>query len=241
LLAKTVVHRYKGEVEFVEEDWATSKLAQQFGMKYYPAFFVNDVLIARPGDFRNKGGRYNPWIGNVAAHEKFRADLARMIDLALSGRMDTVRSQAAAAPQAEYTELARVPSVGVKTLAGDTVNLAEMSGKVRIVEFWATWCTPCRSTLPWLGELQRQNADRVEVLGIAMESKEEEVRAMADELKLAYPNAMHSAEIGAAFGDILSVPTLFIFDQNGKTAAIFYGAPKNLHEDVQGTITRLLK
>lgn len=236
-----MVHRYKDQAEFVEEDWATSQLAQRYGMKYYPAFFVNDVLIARPGDFRNKDGRYSPWIGNAKAHERFRADLARMIDLALSGRMDAVRSEAAAAPAAEITELARVPSAAIKTLAGDTINLAEMTGTARIVEFWATWCPPCRSTLAWMNELQQKYPGKLQMLGIAMESKEEEVRAMVESLKLSYPNAMHTAETGAAFGDILSVPTLFIFEPEGKTAAIYYGAPADLHANVEATVKRLLK
>ncbi len=210
-------------------------------MKYYPAFFVNDVLIARPGDFRNKDGRYSPWIGNSTAHERFRADLARMIDLALRGRMDAVRAEAAVAPQVEFTELAGVPAAAIKTLAGDSLNLVDMNGKVRVVEFWATWCPPCRTTLAWLNDFQRGHGDRLLVLGIAMESKEEEVRAMAGNLKLSYANAMHSPEIGKAFGDILSVPTLFIFDQHGKTAAIYYGAPQDLHADVEATVKRLLK
>jgi thiol-disulfide isomerase/thioredoxin len=241
LLAKTVASSYQGEVEFVEESWATSTLAQRYGVKYYPAIFVNDVLVARPGDFRNKDGRYSPWIGNAPSHDRFRADLKRMLDLARAGKMDVVRkeSQAGAAP--DVAELARIPPLRLQTLAGDAIDLAKPTGKLRVVEFWATWCPPCRSTLAWLGELQGRYPGRLDVLGIAVESEEPAVRALADSLKLGFPIAMTTPETSAGFGDVLSVPTLFVFDADGKTVAVFYGAPEDLHASVQSTIERALR
>jgi hypothetical protein len=52
---------------------------------------------------------------------------------------------------------------------------------------------------------------------------------------------MATAETGAAFGDVLSVPTLFVFDTTGRTAAVFYGAPDDLHANVKRTVERLLR
>jgi thiol-disulfide isomerase/thioredoxin len=241
LLAKSVANRHKGEVEFVEESWATSALAQRMGVKYYPAIFVNDVLVARPGDFRAKDGRYSPWIGNAKAHERFQADLARMVDLARKGRMDVVRKESDAAPAAEVAELPRIPALTLQPLTGEALDLSKRDGTVRIVEFWATWCPPCRGTLSWLSELQAGYGGRVQVLGIAVESEEPAVRAMAEQLKLGYPVAMTTPEAGAAYGDVLSVPTLFVFDKAGNTAKVFYGAPEGLHESVKAELERLLR
>jgi len=241
LLAKSVAHRYKGEVEFVEESWATSALAQRYGVKYYPAIFVNDVLVARPGDFRAKEGRYAPWIGNAKSHERFQADLARMVELARKGRMDAVRKESDAAAPVEVAELATLPPLRLQPVTGEPPDLSQKGGKVTVVEFWATWCPPCRSTLSWLSELKAGHGDRVRVLAIAVESEEPAVRAMAEQLKLGYPVAMATPETSAAFGDVLSVPTLFVFDKNGQTAAVFYGAPDDLHANVEKTIERLLR
>jgi len=241
LLAKSVAHRYKGEVEFVEESWATSALAQRYGVKYYPAIFVNDVLVARPGDFRAKQGRYAPWIGNAKSHERFQADLTRMVELARKGRMDAVRKESDAAAPVEVAELAKLPSLRLQPLAGEPLDLSETAGKVRVVEFWATWCPPCRSTLSWLSELQAGYAGRVQVIGIAVESEEPAVRAMAEQMKLGFPIAMTTPQTSEAFGDVLSVPTLFVFDKAGNAAAVFYGAPEDLHATVKSTIERLLQ
>ncbi len=231
--------RFQSEVEFVEESWATSALAQRYGVKYYPAIFVNDVLVAKPTDFRAKDGRYAPWIGNAKSHDRFRADLTRMVELAMRGRMEVVRAWASGSSD-EVVELAAVPSVSLRPLSGEPIDLARLAGKVRLVEFWATWCPPCRSTLSWLSELQAGYGGRVQVVGIAVESEETAVRSMTESLKLAYPVAMGTPETAAAFGDVLSVPTLFVFDENGNTAGVFYGAPDDLHANVKRTVERLL-
>jgi len=64
---------------------------------------------------------------------------------------------------------------------------------------------------------------------------------MVDALKLPYPNAMGSTEIAMKFGDIVSVPTLFVFDRTGKTVRVFYGAPPDLHEQVEAALATALK
>ena len=56
---------------------------------------------------------------------------------------------------------------------GKPVTAAEVEGRVVLVEFWATWCPPCRSTLEWLSALQRQHGDRIAVLALAVESPED--------------------------------------------------------------------
>lgn len=86
-----------------------------------------------------------------------------------------------------------------------------------------------RSTLTWLG-------DSVKVLGIAVESEEANIRSMVQSLNLPYPNVLGSSQVALQFGDIVSVPTLFVFDRAGKTVRVFYGAPPDLHEQVEKAI-----
>ncbi|MGZ7084426.1 MAG: hypothetical protein ACXVIO_14630, partial [Candidatus Angelobacter sp.] len=94
MLAQEVAARYAGQVTFVSENFGDSKLADRFGVKGYPAIFLDDVLIAAPRDFGYFGekegtGRYAPW-RNADNQAKFKNDLSRMIDLILAGKKDVV-------------------------------------------------------------------------------------------------------------------------------------------------------
>jgi cytochrome c biogenesis protein CcmG, thiol:disulfide interchange protein DsbE len=227
----------------VSENYGDSKLAKKFGVTRYPAIFVDDVLVATPNDFgfygkgaKEEGGRYSP-LKSPAAHERFRSDLKRMIDLVLAGRTDAARAQAA---PARTGEIAQFPAVTLKTLDDKTVTRADLAGKVVLAEFWATWCPPCRGTLGWLGEVKKRYGDRIVVLAIAVESEEPAVRELTRSLDLPLTWAMGSPEVARAFGDISAVPTLFLFDRSGRTAGAFYGAPPELHSRAESKVASLL-
>lgn len=212
-------------------------------MTRYPAIFVDDVLVATPNDFgfygrgeKEEGGRYAP-LKSAATHQRFRADLTRMINLILAGRTDAARAQAA---PAKSGEIAAFPAVTLQTLDGKRVTRAELAGKVVLVEFWATWCPPCRGTLGWLGEVKKRYGDRIVVLAIAVESQESDVRKLTKSLDLPLVWAMGSPEVARAFGDISAVPTLFLFDGTGRTAGAFYGAPPELHQQAESRVASLL-
>ncbi|MCI0488311.1 MAG: TlpA family protein disulfide reductase [Blastocatellia bacterium] len=236
-----MVRKYGGRVRFVSENWGTSSLAARFGLKRYPVVFVDEVLVAKPKDFGgwdHQGGRYAPW-RDPANHEKFKKDLSRMIDLALRDSKELARKYQVRPD--EDIEIASLPAFSMKDIRGQAIESSNLSGQVVIVEFWATWCPPCRSTLDWLGEVKRRYGDRVTVLAMAIESEDAEVRQLTGSLAPAVRVAMGSAELVKAFGDINSVPTMFVFDREGKTASVFYGAPKDLHQSVGRLIDSLLK
>jgi thiol-disulfide isomerase/thioredoxin len=204
---------------------------------------VDDVLVATPNDFgfygkgqKEEGGRYAP-LKSAAAHERFRGDLKRMIGLLLAGRTDAARAQAA---PAKSGEIAAFPAVTLQTLEGKRVTRAELAGKVVLVEFWATWCPPCRGTLGWLGEVKKRYGDRIVVLAVAVESQEPDVRKLTKSLDLPLVWAMGSPEVARAFGDISAVPTLFLFDRTGRTAGAFYGAPPELHSQAELKVATLV-
>jgi thiol-disulfide isomerase/thioredoxin len=238
-----VVKIYGAQAKFVVENYGESALAAKFGVKRYPAIFVNDVLVATPKDFgftaAGEGaepGRYAP-LRKAESHERFRADLKKVIDLLMAGK--TTEASAMAAP-ADTGEVSRLPELSFTDLDGKAVRTADLAGKVVVVEFWATWCPPCRSTLAWLGELQKQYGDRVVVLAPAVESDEVLVRQLAAELKVPLRWGIRSPEMLAAFGDVSAVPTLLVFDGQGRLAGAHYGAPATLHQDVTATVTRAL-
>jgi len=181
-------------------------------------------------------GRYAP-LRKAESHERFRADLTRVIDLLIAGR--TSAASAMAAP-ADTGEAAAMPALNFTDLNGRLVRPRDLAGKVVVVEFWATWCPPCRITLAWLGELQKSHGDNVVVLALAVESDEALVRRLASDLNVPLRWAIRSPAMLAAFGDVSVVPTLLVYDTRGRLAGAHYGAPPTLHQDADATITRAL-
>lgn len=236
--------KYNGKVEFVSENFGASKLATQFGVTRYPAVFLNDILIARPADFGffgkdEKPGRYTPW-RNADSQARFKADLTRMVDLVLAGKSAEV-SQERAGDNAAADDLPSLPKFTLTGLDGKPLSADEVAGRVVLVEFWATWCPPCRATLEWLGEVKKRYGDNVAVLALAVESPEKQVRNTASSLSKEIRWAMAAPETARAFGDIVAVPTMFVFDRTGKTAKVLYGAPPDLHQQAERALDELTK
>lgn len=239
MLVKAVVANYPGRVRFVSEDYGNSELARRFGIRRYPVIFVDEALLARPEDFGGWGkasGKYHPW-REAASHARFKQDLQRMIDLTLRGRAPAAKQS----PAESAPELAAMPALSATDLSGQAVEAAALTGRVTIVEFWATWCGPCRSTLGWLGDLKQRYGDKVEVITVAVESEEAEVRQQLAALKHPLRVVLGTEALAASFGGITSVPTMFVFDRQGKTAHVFYGAPTDLHQKAETLLRTLLK
>lgn len=237
------MQEFGGRVRFVEENYGQSALAKRFGVTRYPAIFVGDVLVATPNDFGfygregGEGGRYAP-IRAAEGQQKFRADLERMLRLQLD--RGSAATRAAAAPAPDH-DVAQLPALAFTDLAGRTFSRADLAGRPVIVEFWATWCPPCRGTLQWLGELERRYGGRFDVVAIAVESDSAAVRKRTDELNLPFRWVLGSPERVRAFGDVSAVPTLHVFDAGGRRVASFFGAAPDLHARVERTIAALAK
>jgi thiol-disulfide isomerase/thioredoxin len=239
LLIKEITQQYGNQVKFVSENWGESKLAERYGIAKYPVVFVDDILIAQPNDFGWYGakGKYTPW-REPANREKFKKDLNRMLDLVLSGQKKAVGK---IEPRPEEELPAGLPQFKALALDGATLDSAELGGNVTIVEFWATWCVPCHSTLGWFSELKRRYGERLNIVAAAVESEEKEIRKLATTIDPSIRLVLASPELVTRFGDISSVPTMYIFDRHGKAVKVFYGAPKDLHESAGKLLDSLLK
>ena len=127
----------------------------------------------------------------------------------------------------------KAPAYALVTLDGDTVQSTELEGKVVVVNFWATWCPPCRLEMPTLQRLhERRSGDGVVVLGFTTDvGSDAGVRSFLAERGITYPVGMATAEHRRAFGGIPGVPTTFLIDREGvvrhKVVGYFAGPALN--------------
>lgn len=240
MLVQQVARSYGERVKVVNEDFGASPLAERYGITQYPAVFVGEALIARPRDFYLWGsteeGRYTPW-SEPANRQRFQEDVRRMIDTVLGGGA----IEGVELTDADRRTLAALPEFATRDLAGVELTSTALSGKVVVVEFWATWCPPCRGTLAWLAELKRRHGDRVAVVAIAIESDEADVRRVSAGIAGPLRWALGSPELARAFGDVSAIPTLLLFDRAGRPAASFLGAPPGLHAEVEAALDGLVE
>ena len=109
------------------------------------------------------------------------------------------------------------PAFTVKDLDGRDIAPASLRGKVVIVNFWATWCGPCRAEIPDLVALQEKYKDTLQVIGISEdEAGVDVVRRFAAEHKINYPVAMMTPEIEKMYPGITALPTSFILDRESR-------------------------
>ena len=109
------------------------------------------------------------------------------------------------------------PALALKDLDGREIPPAALRGKVVIVNFWATWCGPCRAEVPDLVALQAKYKDTLQVIGISEdEAGVDVVKRFAAEHRINYPIAMMTPDIGQLFPGISALPTSFIIDRESR-------------------------
>ncbi|HEX9108644.1 MAG TPA: TlpA disulfide reductase family protein [Longimicrobiales bacterium] len=110
------------------------------------------------------------------------------------------------------------PTLKVKTLDGQKLSLADLKGKVVLVNFWATWCPPCRAEMPGFEQVWRERQkDGFVVLGLsADEDGSGGVALFLGQRGITYPVAMASASAKRSFGGVNALPSSFLIDKQGR-------------------------
>ena len=112
---------------------------------------------------------------------------------------------------------ASVPDVTMETLDGRTISMADQRGKVVLVNFWATWCGPCREEIPFLVRLAERYPDHLTVIGVSEDhGSPDTVAAFAAQYGVNYPIVMSTPEIKRAFPGVFALPTSFVVDPEGR-------------------------
>jgi thiol-disulfide isomerase/thioredoxin len=107
------------------------------------------------------------------------------------------------------------PDFKVKDLDGKDLSLQAYKGKVILLNFWATWCGPCRAEIPSLIELQSKYKDRLQIIGMDVDDEEDTVREVAKEEIINYPVALATVPVRLAYGGIGALPTVFVINTEG--------------------------
>jgi thiol-disulfide isomerase/thioredoxin len=118
----------------------------------------------------------------------------------------------------------KAPQVDLKDLSGRPVRLSDYKGKVVLINFWATWCPPCRAEMPDLVRLQREHGEDLQIIGITYPPETKtRVRRFARSLKVNYPIVLGTREIKGRFSSEDTLPLTIVINRDGKVSYIISG------------------
>jgi peroxiredoxin len=151
------------------------------------------------------------------------------------------RSVKAAAKVKPDADRHPAPEFALKDANGKTVHLEDYKGKVVLLDFFATWCGPCKIEIPWFMEMERKNKDKgFAVLGVSMDDEGWDiVKPFLAELGVNYRVVIGNDSTAQLYGGVDALPTTFLIDRNGKIASVHIGLASR--KDFEDGIEQLLQ
>lgn len=154
---------------------------------------------------------------------------------------DSIPADAGSAPLQEATNKVQAPDFKLQTMDGKTFNLADHKGKVIVLNFWATWCPPCRQEIPDFNKLQKELGNQgLQIVGISLDQEGPDVvREYMKEMPFNYPVMHDDGTAQGIYGPVQVMPTTFIIDRSGN--ARFYAGGMLTDEALRPVLIELLK
>jgi peroxiredoxin len=132
------------------------------------------------------------------------------------------------------------PDFVLSDLQGRSVKLSDLRGKAVVLNFWATWCPPCKEEIPWFVELQkRYGAEGLQVVGVSMDDGDQkDVEKFAAENSINYPVLLGKDKVADQYGGIDYLPTTFYIDRNGVVMDRVFGQPGR--DEIEQSVKRAI-
>ncbi len=132
------------------------------------------------------------------------------------------------------------PDFALKDINGNTVHLSDYRGKVVVLNFWATWCPPCRKELPDFTELQKEYERKgLQFVGIALDDDGiAKIKPYVESVNLPFPTLLPDRSIVASYGEMNVIPVTYLIDRKGVVRAHYVGMRKR--EVVEDMVRPLL-
>ena len=167
---------------------------------------------------------------------------ALLIGALLAGCSKSARNEASNTSSMKADNARKLaPDFALKDADGKPVRLADYKGKVVLLDFWATWCGPCRIEIPWFTEMERQKKDKgFAVLGVSMDDDGwKAIKPFVAEMKINYRVLLGDDQVAKDYGGLDALPTTFLIDRNGKIADVHVGLASR--KDFEEAIDQLLR
>ncbi|MCS7100232.1 MAG: TlpA family protein disulfide reductase [Burkholderiaceae bacterium] len=148
---------------------------------------------------------------------------------------------ACGAAAANLTPSAPAPDFALKSLAGPNVRLREQRGQVVMINFWATWCGPCRVEMPHLNRLyEKYRPAGFQLLGVNIDEDPAQAQQLASKLNLRFPVLLDSGKQVSRLYDLTTMPSTVLIDRDGRVRYVHRGYRNGLEETYERQIRELL-
>jgi len=126
-----------------------------------------------------------------------------------------------------------LPSIELETLNKGRLNLSSLENKIVLINFWATWCPPCREEMPYFEKIYSEYKDKgLVIVALSLDAREDFVRDFIKDFGITFPVAMADNELANSYG-VSALPVSFLYDKEGKLVKRKIGAYMTLEEDIK--------